>query len=98
LQRFKKETEPLVETIPFLSDDRENASPDASADPGRLHVKNTMKKLPESARTIYVLRESLGLSYEEIGKVLSMRPAVVRTHMKHTRRMIHTILHSMSEA
>ena len=74
-------------------DDTDSSSEDSSDGSQRIQIKHSMMNLSDSARAIYVLRESQSLSYEEIGKVLGMRTAAVRTQMRHARQKLLNLLH-----
>jgi RNA polymerase sigma-70 factor (ECF subfamily) len=73
-------------------DDAVSSSKDSFDGSQRFQIERSIKNLPELARAIYVLRESQRLSYEEIGKVLGMRTAAVRTQMRKARQKLLTLL------
>jgi RNA polymerase sigma-70 factor (ECF subfamily) len=74
--------------------------PDERARPERLahgrelgrHLEDALEKLPEKYRTILVLREFEGLSYEEIGRVLSLRKGTVESRLFRARERLKLLL------
>lgn len=60
-------------------------------------IENTIKLLPEAVRTVYVLRETEGLSHEEIADVFGVRVGVVRTRMLHARKRLYKLLQPVKE-
>lgn len=48
-------------------------------------LQNLLSRLPEKHRRILVMRELEGMSYEEIGDVLQIRPGTVRSRLNRAR-------------
>lgn len=83
----------LAPTVPLES------APDAAADrPGpeglseaneeRLRLKTAIRALPRKQREILVLREYGGLSYEDLARVLRLRPGTVMSRLNRARKAV----------
>ena len=72
----------------------ENRMADAQT---RLQIDNALKMLPEQARTVFVLKELEGLSYEEIAKMIGIKLGTVRSRLFHARKRLKTILRPIVE-
>lgn len=87
--------------VPAASDRKSFETADRSGlqDPlkRKKEIDNTMKRLPEAIRTVYVLREMANLSYEEIAAALDIRVGVVRTRMFHARKKLFDLLQPVAE-
>ena len=55
-------------------------------------IGNALKMLPEQIRTVFVLRELEGLSYEEIADVTGIKLGTVRSRLFHARKRLKEIL------
>ncbi|MBQ9980088.1 MAG: sigma-70 family RNA polymerase sigma factor [Oscillospiraceae bacterium] len=51
-------------------------------------LKAAMDTLPDEARTMLILREGQGLSYEEIGQVLNLPPGTVKSRLFRAREKL----------
>jgi RNA polymerase sigma-70 factor (ECF subfamily) len=51
----------------------------------RMAVREALAALPEVDRDVFLLRESVGLSYEEIGEACDLTAAAVRSRLHRTR-------------
>ncbi|MDM8522233.1 sigma-70 family RNA polymerase sigma factor [Desulfococcaceae bacterium HSG8] len=68
--------------------------------PGKLYDKKeiekvvweNLNKLPEDARTVFVLREAEGLSYDEIADVLKIRRGTVSSRLFYARKKLKELL------
>ena len=58
----------------------------------RRQIDNALKMLPDQARTVFVLRELEGLSYEEIADVVGIKLGTVRSRLFHARKRLREIL------
>lgn len=58
----------------------------------RKQIDNALKMLPDQARTVFVLRELEGLSYEEIAAVTGAKLGTVRSRLFHARKRLKEIL------
>ena len=58
----------------------------------RQQIDNALKMLPDQARTVFVLRELEGLSYEEIATVTGIKLGTVRSRLFHARKRLQEIL------
>jgi RNA polymerase sigma-70 factor, ECF subfamily len=58
----------------------------------RQQIDNALKMLPEQIRTVFVLRELEGLSYEEIADVTGIKLGTVRSRLFHARKRLKEIL------
>jgi len=58
----------------------------------RRQIENALKMLPEQIRTVFVLRELEGLSYEEIADVTGIKLGTVRSRLFHARQRLKEIL------
>jgi len=58
----------------------------------REQIDNALKMLPDQARTVFVLRELEGLSYEEIAAVTGVKLGTVRSRLFHARKRLKEIL------
>ena len=63
----------------------------------RQQIDKALKMLPEQARTIFVLRELEGLSYEEIADAIGIKLGTVRSRLFHARRRLKEILQPLME-
>lgn len=55
-------------------------------------IDQALKKLSDQSRTVFVLRELEGLTYEEIAYVTSIRLGTVRSRLFHARRQLRALL------
>ena len=58
----------------------------------RQQIDNALKMLPEQIRTVFVLRELEGLSYEQIADVTGIKLGTVRSRLFHARKRLKEIL------
>ena len=58
----------------------------------RQQIDSALRKLPEQARTIFVLRELEGLSYEEIADATGIKLGTVRSRLFHARKRLKELL------
>ena len=63
----------------------------------RQQIDNALKRLPDQARTIFVLRELEGLSYEEIANATGIKLGTVRSRLFHERKRLKEILQPLVE-
>ena len=75
-----------------VRDSRRRPEPVALVDRGtsatqelRLAVNQALASLPEVDRDVFLLRESVGLTYEEIAEACSLTPAAVRSRLHRAR-------------
>jgi len=58
----------------------------------RLLIDQTLKKLSDPVRTVFVLREIEDLSYEEIAYVTGIKVGTVRSRLFHARQQLRSML------
>lgn len=58
----------------------------------RQQIDNALKMLPDKTRTVFVLRELEGLSYEEIAEATGIKLGTVRSRLFHARKRLKEIL------
>ena len=63
----------------------------------RQQIDDALKMLPDQARTIFVLRELEGLSYEAISDAVGIKLGTVRSRLFHARRRLREILKPLME-
>jgi RNA polymerase sigma-70 factor (ECF subfamily) len=63
----------------------------------RQQIDNALKTLPDQARTVFVLRELEGLSYEEIADATGIKLGTVRSRLFHARKRLKEILQPLVE-
>ncbi|MBR9984643.1 MAG: sigma-70 family RNA polymerase sigma factor [Desulfosarcina sp.] len=63
----------------------------------RQRIGNALKMLPDQARTVFVLRELEGLTYEEIADVVGIKLGTVRSRLFHARKRLREILQPLME-
>ncbi|MGA1206052.1 MAG: RNA polymerase sigma factor [Opitutales bacterium] len=79
---------------------QETASPSGEANPARVldnselgqRIQSAVDKLPEAQRTVLVLREYEGYSYEEIASALKIEAGTVMSRLYHARKKLQTSL------
>ena len=60
-------------------------------------IDDALKQLPPQARTIFVLREIEGLTYDEIAYATGIKLGTVRSRLFHARQQLRTILQPLVE-
>lgn len=55
-------------------------------------IKDVLLKLPEEARTVFVLKEMEGLSYDEIAAILNIKRGTVSSRLFHARKRLRALL------
>lgn len=63
----------------------------------RQQIDNALKMLPDQVRTVFVLRELEGLSYEAIADATGIKLGTVRSRLYHARRRLREILQPLME-
>jgi RNA polymerase sigma-70 factor (ECF subfamily) len=63
----------------------------------RQQIDNALNTLPDQARTVFVLRELEGLSYEAIADAVGIKVGTVRSRLFHARRRLREILQPLAE-
>ena len=63
----------------------------------RQQIDQALKLLPEQARTVFVLRELEGLSYEEIAEATGVKLGTVRSRLFHARKRLKETLEPLVE-
>lgn len=63
----------------------------------RQQIENALKMLPDQARTVFVLRELEGLSYEAIADATGIKLGTVRSRLFHARKRLREILQPLME-
>lgn len=63
----------------------------------RQQIDRALKQLPEQARTVFVLRELEGLSYEEIADATGVKLGTVRSRLFYARKRLKDFLQPLME-
>lgn len=63
-----------------------------AATPAKLDLKAALERMSQSDRDILILREYLGLSYEELADALDLADGTVRSRLFHARKKLKTLL------
>lgn len=90
ITRFQVDEESGEEQI-FIDDDQDTAALIHNSERMQL-VTEALEKLPESSRTVFVLRELKDLSYEEIAETLHWKIGTVKSRLFRARRELADIL------
>ncbi len=91
-RRLKWRHQPLEKDeggdYPELGDSQEN--PETLYHKGELEkaLQEGLKELPETSRTVFILREIEGLSYDEIAEVLNIKKGTVKSRLFHARQKL----------
>lgn len=80
--------------------------PDVSGDPSQAAVsgelsaalKAALDRLPDASRTVFLLRESQGLSHDEIGEILGLAAGAVRVRLHRAKKELVRLLSPFLEA
>ncbi|MBN1831080.1 MAG: sigma-70 family RNA polymerase sigma factor [Deltaproteobacteria bacterium] len=95
-RRFRWKHQPLEagEIEGGLDLESEDAGPEVMYQKKELEksLNNGLNSLPEEARTIFILRELEGLSYEEIAAQLNLRKGTVSSRLFYTRQRLKEFL------
>jgi RNA polymerase sigma-70 factor (ECF subfamily) len=99
--RRRKPEEPIDDLLPaFLADGhRENPNgpwqPAAAAESREVRelVRHSIERLPESYRTVLLLRDIEELDTAEVAEMLHVTPAVVKTRLHRARQALRALLH-----
>jgi RNA polymerase sigma-70 factor (ECF subfamily) len=57
-----------------------------------LALQRGLQSLPEDARTVFVLKELEGLTYEEIAQTLNIKKGTVSSRLHYARKRLQEIL------
>jgi RNA polymerase sigma-70 factor (ECF subfamily) len=60
--------------------------------------KKALSQLPDDARSVYVLKEIEGLSYEDIGRVLNLKKGTVSSRLFYARKRLQAALEEFRES
>lgn len=74
-----------------LSPEQATADVTASA-PDRMDLRAALERMSQSDRDILILREYLGLSYEELADALDLADGTVRSRLFHARKKLKAML------
>ena len=91
--RFRWQHQPLKESdLPELGTDGEK--PDILYEKEELRhlLQEGLKRLPKDARTVFVLKELEGLSYEDIARTLNIKRGTVSSRLFYARKKLEEIL------
>lgn len=58
-------------------------------------LQKSIKKLPEDARVVFILKEIEGLAYDEIAEVLGISKGTVSSRLYHARRKLKNLLNAL---
>jgi len=75
-----------------LADQRDSPYEEAVHTESREHLEAALRQLPEAFRTIVVLREIEGFSYEEISEILDLQLGTVKSRLTRGRTALRTLL------
>jgi RNA polymerase sigma-70 factor (ECF subfamily) len=100
--RQRKPERPIAELLPRYQDDGHPADPvanwEAPADrtlerqETRAFIRKSIDELPETYRTILLLRDIEGLDTEETARQLGVSEGVVKTRLHRARQALRTLL------
>ena len=60
-------------------------------------IQDVLLKLPEDARTVFVLKEMEGLSYEEIAETLNIKRGTVSSRLFYARKRLKDLLEDVAD-
>jgi RNA polymerase sigma-70 factor (ECF subfamily) len=91
-RRFRWQHEPIEaeEIIKKADVEREVPRPDKLYENKELEhmFRQSLRKIPETARAVFVLKEVEGLSYDEIAKALKIRKGTVSSRLFYARKKL----------
>ena len=99
-RRFRWHHQPLEDdTSEILEQEYNNESPEAIYGKKELGsiLDKALKALPEDSRTIYMLKEVEGLSYDEIAKLLKIKKGTVSSRIFYARKKLKASLGNLLE-
>ena len=92
-RRFRWQHQPLKESdLPEPGTDGEKPDILYEKEELRRLLQEGLKRLPEDARTVLVLKELEGLSYEDIAQTLNIRRGTVSSRLFYARKKLEEIL------
>ena len=92
-RRFRWQHQPLEDSdLPELGTDE--GKPEALYEKEELRhlLQEGLKRLPKDARTVFVLKELEGLSYEDIARTLNIKLGTVSSRLFYARKKLEEIL------
>lgn len=95
-RRFKWHHQSLEkeDTYDIVEDKSDMANPELLVEKKELKkdLEAGLKSLPEDARTVFILKEVEGLSYEEIARILDIQKGTVSSRLFYARQKLRSIL------
>ena len=91
IDMLRKSKRAVIVSLQTEDDDGEEteiAIPDERYSPERLAVRTALAALPDDCREILALRESAGLSYDEIAAALSLEVGTVKSRLNRARKKL----------
>lgn len=91
IDMLRKNKRAVIVSLQTEDDDGEEteiAIPDERYSPERLAVRAALAALPDDCREILALRESAGLSYDEIAAALSLEVGTVKSRLNRARKKL----------
>ncbi|WP_319410025.1 sigma-70 family RNA polymerase sigma factor [uncultured Desulfosarcina sp.] len=88
-----------ADDLPAVEPESDCPSPETRLANAQTHqqIDNALKMLPDQARTVFVLRELEGLSYEAIADATGIKLGTVRSRLFHARKRLQEILQPLIE-
>jgi RNA polymerase sigma-70 factor (ECF subfamily) len=88
LRRIRRNPIDLADVVPDTAADPRIPDAVSEANESLRRLKNAIRSLPRKQREVFVLREYGGLSYEDLGRVLKIRPGTVMSRLNRARGAI----------
>jgi RNA polymerase sigma-70 factor (ECF subfamily) len=87
-RRMRRNPIDLADVVPDTPDDPHTPETVSEANESLRLLKDAVQSLPKKQREVFVLREYGGLSYEDLARVLKLRPGTVMSRLNRARRAI----------
>jgi RNA polymerase sigma-70 factor (ECF subfamily) len=78
----------LADVVPDTAADPRSPEIVSEVNESLRRLKAAVQSLPKKQREVFVLREYGGLSYEDLARVLKLRPGTVMSRLNRARRAI----------
>jgi RNA polymerase sigma-70 factor (ECF subfamily) len=87
-RRMRRNPIDLADVVPDTAADPRTPETVSEANESLRRLKEAVQSLPRKQREVFVLREYGGLSYEDLARVLKLRPGTVMSRLNRARRTI----------